>query len=66
VLVRKLKAGDRLYIGDGVFIDCLKAGTGSLRIAISAPVDVALSIVAGPAEEDPYPANQMPNLYERG
>lgn len=57
MLVRKLKAGDRLHIGDGVFIDCLKAGTGALRIAISAPDDVLLSIVPSQTDENPQPEN---------
>lgn len=54
MLVRKLKAGDRLSIGDDIFLDCLKVGQSALRLAISAPDGVILTVIALIDRDDEY------------
>jgi sRNA-binding carbon storage regulator CsrA len=59
-LVRKLKAGDRLTIGDGVTLDCLKSGTHTLQLAISAPDGVAILVQSKVQESFLHPPDPTP------
>lgn len=59
-LVRKLKAGDRLTIGAGVVIDCIRAGAGTLRLAISADADLSIRVTPQPESALHPPDNKAP------
>lgn len=65
MLIRKLKAGDRLYIGDGMFIDCLKAGEGALRLGISAPSGVPLTVTTQEERTLHPPCSDPPDFIGR-
>lgn len=63
MLVRKLKAGDRLTIGEGIFLDCLKVGPSALRLAIKAPDGVILTVTAMIDREDSTDTHTPPTDY---
>jgi len=61
MLVLKLKAGDRIAIGDDVFLDCKAATSGVLRLAISAPENRNINLQK--IERASEPVRELPESY---